>query len=101
MIHRARRVGVLVWVKIGVVPGLRVIEMDAYGGRRTGKVSRHKRTEDVVDSAPAIPGSVPDGPEALNFAIRPDDRAVHLDNTGEWRIGYRSNEDAACTLGQS
>jgi len=74
-------------------------KMNAYGRRRTGKVSRHKRTEHVVDSASAISGSIPDGLKTLNLSISLDDRTVYLDDPGERRIGYRSNEDAACTLG--
>src|ERR1700757_3464478 len=101
MIHRARRVDVPVGGEVGVISGLRVIEMNPYRGRRTGKVSRHKRTEDVVDPAPAIPGSVPDGLEILHLSIRPDGGTFDLDDPGERRIGYWSNEDAARALGQS
>src|SRR6202011_614532 len=101
MIYCAGHVDVVVRVEIGVVPGLRVIEMNAYGRRCTGKVSRHKRTEHVVDSAPAISGSVPSGHETLNFSIRLDDRTVYPDDPSERRIGYRSNKDATRPLSHS
>ncbi len=99
MVYRSGYVHVPIGIKVGIVPGLRVIEMNAYGGWCSGKVRRHKRTENIVDSAPAIPARVPEGLETLNLSIRPDDRSVYLDDAGERRIRYRSDEDTGYILG--
>src|ERR1700722_5119181 len=98
MIHRSRRIDFAVGIKGGIVPGLRVVNMNSHDRRWATFRGRHKLSKNIVDAALTITRNIACSLQIGDRTVIANRRTLYDNHPGKGRIGYGSKKDSAYIL---